>query len=157
MICPQCGSEHIVKNGVRENGEQNHPRLLCNRQFVENPLCHHRVPEETKALIDRLLLEKIPLDGTARLPFIGDALFVIQISGMRIKRLFRSGGIKLSGKKRDPPTILSDLTIRRGGEFHARSEAVRNQRPIIVGELTNNNVPNLVELCRSSPIGKYVS
>jgi len=66
MIRPQCDSEHIVKNGVRENGKQNHPRLLCNRQFVENPLCHCRIPEETKALTDRLLLEKIPLAGTAR-------------------------------------------------------------------------------------------
>ncbi|MCP4570706.1 MAG: IS1 family transposase [FCB group bacterium] len=66
MICPQCGPEHIVKNSVRENGKQNHLCLLCNRQFVENPLCHYRIPEETKALIDRLLLEKIPLAGTAR-------------------------------------------------------------------------------------------
>ncbi len=66
MICPQCDSEHIVKNGVRENGKQNHLCLLCNRQFVKNPLCHYRIPEETKALIDQLLLEKIPLAGTAR-------------------------------------------------------------------------------------------
>ncbi len=66
MICPQCGPEHIVRNGVGENGKQNHLCLLCNRQFVGNPLCHYRIPEETKALIDRLLLEKIPLVGTAR-------------------------------------------------------------------------------------------
>jgi len=26
MICPECDSEHIVKNGVKENGKQNH---LC--------------------------------------------------------------------------------------------------------------------------------
>ena len=36
--------------------------------------------------------------GTACLPFIGNALFVIQIFRMHIKRLCRSGGIKLLGK-----------------------------------------------------------
>ncbi len=66
MICPQCDSEHIVKNGIRQNGKQNYLCLLCNRQFVKNPLRHYRIPEETKALIDRLLLEKIPLAGIAR-------------------------------------------------------------------------------------------
>ncbi len=66
MICPRCCSVHSVKNGVRKNGKQNHICLLCGRQFVENPLCHYRIAEETEALIDRLLPEKIPLAGIAR-------------------------------------------------------------------------------------------
>jgi hypothetical protein len=107
MISPQCESEHLVKNGVSKNGKQNHICGLCGRQFVENPLDHYRIPEETKALIDRLPLEKIFLAGTARLRFIDSALFVIQIFGMHIKRLFRLSGIKRSRRKRGSLTILS--------------------------------------------------
>jgi insertion element IS1 protein InsB len=66
MICPRCDSVHIVKNGVRNNGKQNNICLLCARQFVENPLCHYSIAEETRALVDRLLLEKIPLAGITR-------------------------------------------------------------------------------------------
>lgn len=66
MICPRCDSVHTVKNGVRKNGKQNNICLLCERQFVENPLCHYRIAEETRALVDRLLLEKIPLAGITR-------------------------------------------------------------------------------------------
>ena len=66
MICPECASENIVKNGVKENGKQNHPCLICKRQFVENPSDHYRISEETRSLVDRLLLEKIPLAGIAR-------------------------------------------------------------------------------------------
>jgi IS1 family transposase/transposase-like protein len=66
MICPECDSEHIVKNGVKENGKQNHLCRICDRQFVETPSDHYRISEETRALVDRLLLEKIPLAGIAR-------------------------------------------------------------------------------------------
>ncbi len=36
MICPECGCEHIRKNGQRR-GQQNHICVDCGRQFVENP------------------------------------------------------------------------------------------------------------------------
>lgn len=36
MICPECGGEHIRKNG-RRRGKQNHICVDCGRQFVENP------------------------------------------------------------------------------------------------------------------------
>ncbi|MCW5211922.1 IS1 family transposase [Desulfobulbus sp. TB] len=66
MICPECDSENIVKNGVKENGKQNHLCLICKRQFVENPSGHYRISEEKRSLVDRLLLEKIPLAGIVR-------------------------------------------------------------------------------------------
>ncbi len=66
MDCPKCNSEHTVKNGLRQNGKQNFKCLSCGRQFVENPSPHYRISEETRALADRLLLEKIPLAGIAR-------------------------------------------------------------------------------------------
>ncbi|NUN64639.1 IS1 family transposase (plasmid) [Pseudanabaena biceps] len=63
--CPNCNSKDVVKNGFIHNGNQNHKCKACGRQFVEAPR-QKLISEETKALIDKLLLEKIPLAGIAR-------------------------------------------------------------------------------------------
>jgi IS1 family transposase/transposase-like protein len=63
--CPSCESKDVVKNGFIHNGIQNHKCKACGRQFVEAPR-QKIISEETKALIDKLLLEKIPLAGIAR-------------------------------------------------------------------------------------------
>ena len=66
MNCPQCESSRTVKNGLRRNGKQNIKCHDCGRQFVENPSPHYQISQETKALIDRLLVEKLPLAGIVR-------------------------------------------------------------------------------------------
>ena len=63
--CPNCHSTKVVKNGRIHNGKQNHKCRDCGRQFVENPQ-QKLISQETKHLIDKLLLEKIPLAGIAR-------------------------------------------------------------------------------------------
>ena len=63
--CPNCESKDVVKNGFIHNGNQNHKCKACGSQFVEAPR-QKIISEETKALIDKLLLEKIPLAGIAR-------------------------------------------------------------------------------------------
>ncbi len=63
--CPSCESKDVVKNGFIHIGNQNHKCKACGRQFVEAPR-QKIISEETKALIDKLLLEKIPLAGIAR-------------------------------------------------------------------------------------------
>jgi len=63
--CPRCQSEEIVKNGHIHNGKQKYMCKECGRQFVEDPQ-NKPVSDEQKALIDKLLLEKIPLAGIAR-------------------------------------------------------------------------------------------
>ena len=63
--CPNCNSESIVKNGFIHNGKQNHLCKDCGRQFVKDRQSKV-ISDETKALIDKLLLEKIPLAGIAR-------------------------------------------------------------------------------------------
>lgn len=63
--CPRCKSKNVVKNGFIHNGNQNYKCKVCGRQFVENPQ-QKLISEETKVLIDKLLLEKIPLAGIAR-------------------------------------------------------------------------------------------
>lgn len=63
--CPACSSTHIVKNGKIYNGKQNFKCRDCGRQFVQSPQ-NKMIDEATKTLIDKLLLEKIPLSGIAR-------------------------------------------------------------------------------------------
>jgi transposase-like protein len=54
-----------MKNGTTRRGQQNYKCRDCGRQFVENPQWKRREPDSS-AMIDRLLLEKIPLAGIAR-------------------------------------------------------------------------------------------
>lgn len=65
MTCPTCGSHNISKNGTSHRGKQNYKCRDCGRQFVEDPQWQPK-PKETKALVNRLLHEKIPLAGIAR-------------------------------------------------------------------------------------------
>ena len=58
--CPSCGSKHTVKNGSVANKKQKRLCKDCGRQFVENPT-KKIIFDETKQLIDRLLLERISL------------------------------------------------------------------------------------------------
>ena len=65
MQCPQCASEQIIKNGSIHNGKPKYLCKACRYQFVEEPQ-DRRIPDETKALIDKLFLERISLAGIAR-------------------------------------------------------------------------------------------
>jgi insertion element IS1 protein InsB len=65
LRCPNCGFDDIMKNGTTRRGKQNYKCRDCGRQFVENPQWKRREPD-SRAMIDRLLLEKIPLAGLAR-------------------------------------------------------------------------------------------
>lgn len=69
--CPNCGSQQVVKNGKIHNGKQNHKCQKCRRQFVENPQ-NKVIDQATKDLIDKLLFEKIPLAGIARVADVSE-------------------------------------------------------------------------------------
>jgi IS1 family transposase/transposase-like protein len=63
--CPSCGSLETIKNGSTHNGKSKCQCNQCGRQFVLNP-SQKTVSEETKQLIDKLLLERMPLRGIER-------------------------------------------------------------------------------------------
>ena len=65
IICPKCRGSQIVKNGFSYDEKQNFKCKACGRQFVEKGQ-QNQIRAETKQLIDKLLLEKIPLAGIAR-------------------------------------------------------------------------------------------
>jgi insertion element IS1 protein InsB len=68
--CPACGSTHFKKNGHTHNGKQQHQCKTCPRQFVQ---CSepYRIADETRALIERLLRERISLRGICRAVGVG--------------------------------------------------------------------------------------
>ncbi len=63
--CPRCGSNRVIRNGHIHNGKAKFACKDCRRQFVENP-AWRPIAAETKALIDRLLLERVSLAGIVR-------------------------------------------------------------------------------------------
>lgn len=65
MNCPRCLSSQIVKNGSYCSGKQRYKCKCCGRQFVLNPQ-KQPISDEIKALIDKLLLERVSLAGIAR-------------------------------------------------------------------------------------------
>ena len=65
MTCPRCRSKHTVKNGRIHNGKAKRMCKDCRRQFVPSATKKVITPQ-TWELIDKLLLEKIPLAGIAR-------------------------------------------------------------------------------------------
>ena len=61
-VYPRCKSSKYKKNGHIHNGKQNHHCHNCGRQFVEC-FAQYLPSGETRALIERLLLERISLRG----------------------------------------------------------------------------------------------
>jgi insertion element IS1 protein InsB len=56
--CPRCGVLHVKRNGHTHYGKQNHRCKAWGRQFV---LHSQRITEAERALIKKLLLERISL------------------------------------------------------------------------------------------------
>jgi len=65
MKCPRCRSEQTVKNGSIHNGKAKRMCKDCRRQFVPDAT-KKVISPQTGELIDKLLLEKIPLAGIVR-------------------------------------------------------------------------------------------
>ena len=64
-VCPRCKSSRYKKNGHIHNGKQNHHCHDCGRQFVDC-FAQYRISENRRALIERLLVERISLRGICR-------------------------------------------------------------------------------------------
>ena len=71
MKCPRCDSANVIKNGSIHSGKQKYECKDCGRQFVETPT-KKTIGPETWALVDKLLLEKIPIAGISRVTGISE-------------------------------------------------------------------------------------
>lgn len=95
MKCPKCESEAIIKNGSIHNGTQKYRCKGCGRQFVANRQ-PYRISDEKRALVDRLLLERISLAGIARV--VGVSKRWVQ-SYVNAKYAAQSRQVQVSPKK----------------------------------------------------------
>lgn len=91
-----------MKNGMTRRGKQNYKCRDCGRQFVEHPQWKPIDPDRI-TLIDRLLLEKIPLAGIAR---------VIGVSQDWLQRYVNHCYQALSKKMQVRPMPPSRLTVQ---------------------------------------------
>ena len=104
LICPQCKSNRISKNGKIHNGKQNYKCKDCERQFIENPTKKY-ITKKTKELIDSLLLEKIPLAGIARVTNVSEKWLQDYVNA-KYNKVCRK--IKISQKPKGKLTIQCD-------------------------------------------------
>ncbi len=72
MRCPDCASNQIIKNGFNALDKQIYRRKACGRQFVLDP-DKGPIANETKDLLDHLLLERISLAGIARVVGVSES------------------------------------------------------------------------------------
>ncbi len=68
--CPQCGSRWYKRNSHIHTGKQHHRCKRCGRAFVLTPE-NSVITKEQRALIERLLLERISLRGICRAVGVG--------------------------------------------------------------------------------------
>lgn len=71
LTCPRCQSTAVVKNGKIHNGRQNFKCKACSRQFVQNPT-KKVIGQDTRDLIDKLLLERLSLAGITRVTGVSE-------------------------------------------------------------------------------------
>ena len=102
--CPRCYSHHIVKNGRIHHKKPKFQCQICQRQFVENST-KKVIDPETKELIERLLLEKIPLAGIARAVQVSETWLQKYVNG---KYARVSQQVKVSDKPKGRLTVECD-------------------------------------------------
>lgn len=97
IFCQRCDSNKVVKNGFIHNGNQNNKCEQYGRQFVLKPK-NKQITQETKDLIDKLLLEKLPLSGIARVTGVSKAMAaklrqqLVRICAKRSRSLVKKTG-----------------------------------------------------------------
>ena len=96
LRCVACSSKQVVKNGHIHNGKQRYRCKSCGRQFVYGAT-NKRISEETKAQIDKLLLEKLSLAGIARVLDVSET-WLQQYVNQKYANVRKAGSG--SGKKR---------------------------------------------------------
>jgi transposase-like protein len=63
--CPECQSNNLKRNGHIHNGKQRYLCKDCGRQFTPEGT-KRVITEESKGIINKLLLERLSLAGIAR-------------------------------------------------------------------------------------------
>ena len=78
LSCPRCDAVQVVKNGHAHTGRQRFLCRVCRYQFTLSPPVH-RIPPETVALVDRLLLERLSHRGICRATGVSRSWFRLHL------------------------------------------------------------------------------
>jgi insertion element IS1 protein InsB len=70
--CPKCASKNIIKNGSTYHKKSRLKCKSCRYQFTLNPTKKY-ITDATRALVRKLLLERIPLAGIQRVAEVSKA------------------------------------------------------------------------------------
>lgn len=81
LTCPACQSAEIKRNGHIHNGKQNYQCKGCGRQVVAHPAKKY-ITEQERAMIDRLLLERISLAGICRVMQVSQTWLLDYVAGL---------------------------------------------------------------------------
>jgi IS1 family transposase/transposase-like protein len=145
-VCPTCGSNNLIKNGSVHNGKPKHQCKNCGRQFVANPT-KITVSNETKQLVDRLLLERISLRGIARVSEVSWSWLQDYVN-RKLDCVPRQ--IKISGKSKGRLTIECDemwsFVFSKKNEVYIWLAIDRNSRKIVgcyIGDRTRKSARKL--------------
>ena len=109
--CPQCGSRQHKRNGRIHTGKQNHKCKAWGRAFVLVPE-NHIITEAQRAVIERLLLERISLRGICRVIGVGLRFSQQRLSARGARRSYLSCRFGRSGRIRLFPPALSQKKWR---------------------------------------------
>jgi hypothetical protein len=120
MNCPRCGSTSTKKNGNSHTGKQNHYCHNCSRQFLEDGQDWF-VGVGQRFIVDRLLLERIPLAGICRAVGVSEGWLLGYI-----KALYEELPDHLSVDESPPP--IEDYLAERMDEEIQRIELVKKIR-----------------------------
>ena len=151
LICPQCESNQISKNGKIHNGKQNYRWKNSGRQFIEKPQ-KKSITKGTKKLIDRLLLEKISLAGIARGTNVSEKWLQDYVNA-KYNKIPRE--IKLSQKPKGKLTIQCDEAWSFVGNKDNK-KWIWLALDVKTKEIERGSAPNLVRHAQVSFVGAYI-
>lgn len=155
--CPRCHSQHTVKNGSIHNKKPKYQCQNCQRQFVEKST-KKVIAGETLELIDRLLLEKLPLAGIARAAQVSETWLQKYVND---KYTRVSQQIKVSAKQKGKLTLECDeawsFVDRKGNQqwiWLAMDKRTREIVGVHVGDRSKqgarglwNSLPSIYRQC----------
>ena len=146
IACLSCGSIHVIKNGSIHNGKPKYQCNFCGRQFVNKPT-NVSISDETKKLIDQLLLERVSLRGIARVTGVSWSWLQNYVNNKYACTPHHIGvSEKLSGKLTIECDEMWSFVDNKNNEIYVWLAIDRNTRQIVgcfVGDRTRKSARRL--------------
>jgi transposase-like protein len=96
--CSRCAATHVVRNGANSAGTPTFRCRACGHRFVANPR-KGSVPEEKRALIRRLLLERLSLRAIVRVVGVSRSWLQRFVNTLYAQTPWEAGPLKKSPAK----------------------------------------------------------